>query len=262
MNTKISTKIGFFGSCQLHLCDKFFLNKQMLKTYNYDVVFSLGFYLYDPNFGAKRNLDYSIFNDIDILIIEINSLPLDNQASSKRIINYLKDKSVKIIKTFLIKFPIYPINLSGYGDLKKNYLNWCGLDNINYKERFKMCIEKMRKSNIESDLSTEITDFVENNFNKHLLFTHSMHPTNILVYQLWKYILQNIDIDINNHKYNLNPYFFGAFDFNHMKSGNVWYQPFPIKMAKDLNIQFTNVIVDDQFYIDRYNKNKSAFLKV
>ena len=28
MNTKISTKIGFFGSCQLHNCDKFFLNEQ------------------------------------------------------------------------------------------------------------------------------------------------------------------------------------------------------------------------------------------
>jgi len=117
------------------LYDKCFLNEQMLKTYNYHVVFSLAFYLYDPNFGAgNRKLDYSIFNDIDILIIEINSLPLDNQASSKRIINYLKDKRVKIIKTF-------------------------------YKERFKMCIEKMCKSNIESDLSTEITDFVENNFN-------------------------------------------------------------------------------------------------
>lgn len=261
MDTNIttnSTKIGFFGSCQLHLCDKFFLTEKMLKTHNYIVVFSLGFYLYDPNFGSKRKLDYSIFNNIDILIIEINSLPLDNQASSDRIINYLKDTNVKIIKTFLIKFPIYPINWSGYGENKKDYLNWDGLDNIDYKEKFKNCIKSMYKDNLKSDLSTKITDFVENNFSKYLLFTHSMHPTNILLFHLWKYILQNINIDINNYKYNLNPYFFGEMNLNDIKSE--WYQPFTKKMVKDLNIKFTNVIIDDKFYIDRYLIKQKFFL--
>lgn len=236
-------RIGFFGSCQLNLCQEFFLNKSILKKYNIDVVFSLPFYEYDYNykFKNKKKLNYSIFNNIDILIIEINWLPIDNQASSEKIINYLKNKNVKIIKTFLIKFPIYPLNWSGYGENKKDYLNWKGLDNINYKEKFKKCIESMRKSNIKSDLSLEITNFVEKNFNKKLLFTHSLHPTNELLYQLWKYILQNLSINIEDNKYIFT---------NELI--NYWYNPFTKKMIKDLDIKFKNVIINDQFYIDRY----------
>jgi len=150
--------------------------------------------------------------------------------------------------------PIYPLNWSGFGENKTDYLNWEGLDNINYKEKFKKCIESIRKNNIKSDLSMELTEFILNNFNKQLLFTHSLHPTNILLYQLWKYILQNIDIDINNYKYDLNPYFFG-----NMKLVNIWHQPFTSKMVKDLDIQFRDIVINDQFYINRYNKFKSAF---
>lgn len=98
--------------------------------------------MYDHNFPSpKKKLNYSIFNNIDILIIENNSLPLDNQASSSGIINYCTKKNIKIIKTFLIYFPIFPLNWSGYGENKKDYLNWVGLDNIDYKERFKKCIK-------------------------------------------------------------------------------------------------------------------------
>ncbi len=244
MNT--NRNIGFFGSCQLNSCD-FFLNDQIKKKYNINVVFSLAFYMYDYNYSEyKGKLDYSIFNNIDILIIEINSLSLDNQASSEKIIDYCINKNIKIIKTFLIKFPIYPLNWSGFGENKKDYLNWDGLDNIDYKEKFKNCIESMRKSNIKSDLSIELTDFVEKNFNKQLLFTHSLHPTNKLLYQLWKYILQNLFINIEDNKYIFTSQII-----------NCWYNPFTIKMIKDLDIQFTNVIINDQFYINRYNKNKT-----
>jgi hypothetical protein len=103
----------------------------------------------------------------------------------------------------------------------------------------------MRESNIKSDLSHEITDFVEKNFNKQLLFTHSLHPTNILLYQLWKYILQNLFINIEENKY--------IFTYELI---NCWYNPFTTKMIKDLDIQFRDVIIDDQFYIDRYNSYK------
>ena len=244
MNT--NRNIGFFGSCQLNSCD-FFLNDQIKKKYNINVVFSLNFYMYDYKYlYYKGKLDYSIFNNIDILIIEINSLSLDNEASSEKIIDYCINKNIKIIKTFLIKFPIYPLNWSGFGENKKDYLNWDGLDNIDYKEKFKNCIESMRKSNIKSDLSIELTDFVEKNFNKQLLFTHSLHPTNKLLYQLWKYILQNLFINIEDNKYIFTSQII-----------NCWYNPFTIKMIKDLDIQFTNVIINDQFYINRYNKNKT-----
>ena len=244
--------IGFFGSCQLNLCNGFFLNNQLLKKHNINVAFSLPFYEYDPKYVEYTGkLDYSIFDNIDILIIEMNSLPLDNQASSEKIINYLQNKNVKIIKTFLIKFPIYPLNWSGFGENKSDYLNWDGLDNIDYTKNFKKCIESMRKSNTESDLSTEITDFVEKNYNKQLLFTHSLHPTNILLYQLWKYILQHLFINIEDNKY--------IFPRELVDNGVI---PFTTKMIKDLDIQFTDVPIDDQFYIDRYNKNKDMVIQI
>ena len=242
-------KISIFGSCQLCSGNKFFCNDQIKKKYDIDIVFSLAFYQYDNNFpGHIGKLDYSIFDNIDILIIEINSLKYDNQASSERIIDYCTNKNIKIIKTFLIKFPIYPLNWSGYGENKKDYIEWAGLDNIDYKEKFKNCVDSMRKSNIESDLSTELTDYVEKNFNKQLLFTHSLHPTNILLYQLWKYIFQNLNINIEDNEY----------VFTH-EIINCWYNPFTTKMIKDLDIQFTNVIIDDKFYIDRYSTHKNNY---
>jgi len=136
-----------------------------------------------------------------------------------------------------------------YGENKKDYLNWTDLDKIDYKTRFKECIESMRKDNMKSNLSTKITDFVENNFNKQLLFTHSLHPTNILLHQLWKYILKNLNINIEDNTYT----FSGELI-------NCWCNPFTTKMIHDLDIQLENVVIDDQFYINRYNKFQSAFL--
>jgi hypothetical protein len=238
-----SKKIGFFGSCQL-LCNDFFLNSSIQEQYNLKVNFSLPFYEYDNNylFGYKGILDYSIFDNLDFLVIEINEF--DGQASSKKIINYCESKDIKIIKTFLIKFPIYPINWSGYGENKKDYSSWNGLDNINYKEKFNKCIESVRKCNIESDLSINLTDFILNNFDKQLLFTHSLHPTNVLLYELWRYILIHLSINIDNYQYN----------FGNNQLINFWYSPFTSKMVKDLDIKFTTII-DDNFYIERYEKN-------
>lgn len=245
MNQK---NIGFFGSCQLHLCCDFFLNNEVKNKNNINVKFSLPFYEYDPNYKHYRGiLCYSIFDDLDILVIEKNVLT--NEASSEKIINYLQGKNIKIIKTFLIKFPIFPLNWSGYGENKKDYLIWDGLDNINYKQKFKKCIENMYKENNESDLSTNLTDFVKNNFNKKLLFTHSLHPTNILLYQLWKYILRFLSINIEDHKY--------IFEDELLICRK---NPFTIKMIKDLDIQF-KYKVDDQFYIDRFELSKKYLHK-
>lgn len=105
----------------------------------------------------------------------------------------------------------------------------------------------MRKNNIESDLSTELTDFVEQNFNKQLLFLDGLHPSNVLLYQLWKYILQKLFINIEDYKYIFAGEFFNRYNFHVI--------PFTTKIIKDLDIKFTNII-NDQFYIDRYNKNK------
>jgi hypothetical protein len=112
-------KIGFFGSCQLNLCRSFF-NNNVCKDNNIKIIFSEAFYLYDNKYpGFKGVLDYSIFDNIDILIIENNNL--ENQASSKKIIDYCLNKNIKIIKTLLLKMPIYPINWSGYGENIKDY---------------------------------------------------------------------------------------------------------------------------------------------
>jgi hypothetical protein len=238
-------KIGLFGSCQLRLSSAFFLNEDINNIYNFKILFSLAFFEYDPNYVGYQGviLDYSIFDELDCLIIEINNL--QTQASSTKIIEYCLNKNIKIVKTFLIKFPIYPINWSGYSEYKKDYLNWNGLDSINYKERFKSCIISLRKSNAESDLDTKITDFIEDNFNKQLLFTHSLHPTNILLYELWRGIFSNLSINIDNYNYQFKRELILC-----------WYNPFTTKMIKDLDIKFST-IVNDKFYIDRYNKHKS-----
>jgi hypothetical protein len=241
-------KIGFFGSCQLHLCDNFFLNQNIKQEFNITVYFSLPFYEYDKNYNNNcRILDYKIFDNLDILIIELNNLDNDNQASSSKIITYCKEKNIKIIKTFLIKFPIYPINWSGYGINKQDIKNYTNLNNIDYKKKFNECIESCRKSNNDSDLSTDITDFIYNNFDKQLLFTHSLHPTNVLLYQLWKNILTHLSINIENYKYNF---------VNELI--NCWYNPFTSKMVKDLDIKF-NTIVNDDFYVKMYNDNFNKF---
>lgn len=240
--------IGFFGSCQVNV-GGYFLTKEVREKYNINIHCSLRFFEYDPSYSAYiegTKLDYSIFNGMDVLVIEPNTL--DNEASSEKIIDYLKNKDVKIINTFLIKFPIYPLNWSGYGENKKDYLNWDGLDKIDYNERFKKCIESMRKNNIKSDLSTEITDFVENNFNKQLLFTHSLHPTNTLLYYLWKHILQHIFINIDDENINLPK--------EHII--DCWRNPFTSKMVNDLDIQIKDIDINDQFYVERWKEKCCA----
>jgi hypothetical protein len=42
----------------------------------------------------------------------------------KKIIDYVMSKNIKIVKTSLIKFPIYPINWSGYDENRNDYLNF------------------------------------------------------------------------------------------------------------------------------------------
>ena len=240
-------KIGLFGSCQLYLCSTFFLNEDVTNKYNLKILVSLAFFEYDPNYMGYQGiiLDYSIFDELDCLIIEINNL--QTQASSTKIIEYClnKNKNIKIVKTFLIKFPIFPINWSGYSECKNDYLKWNGLDSIDYKEKFKSCIISIRKINAKSDLDTKITDFIEHNFNKTLLFTHSLHPTNVLLYELWRSIFANLSINIDDYNY----------QFKH-ELILCWYNPFTTKMIKDLNIKFST-IVKDKFYIDRYYKHKS-----
>ena len=237
-------KIGLFGSCQLHMTSSYFFNEEMLKKEQYEILFSLPFYNYDPQYIYSNNnhLNYKIFDDLDILIIENNNL--NNQASSEKIINYCLNKNIQIIKTFLIKFPIYPINWSGYGEKKSDYINWIGLDKIDYKKKFQENILSCRNENKKSDLTLEISDFIENNFNKQLLFLHSLHPTNLLLYELYRNIFKKLHINIDDYN----------FDLKKEILTKDWYNPFTKKMLTDLDIQF-NTIVDDNFYIIRYNKN-------
>jgi hypothetical protein len=226
----------------------FFLNEE-IKNFNIEVKFSLPFYNYDNSYiYYKGTLNYSIFDDLDVLVIEINNLHEDNQASSKKILDYCENKNIKTIKTFLIKFPIFPINWSGYVINKNDYLDWVYLNNINYKKRFMECIESCRKSNLNCDLDVDITNFIYKNFNKKLLFTHSLHPTNALLYQLWKNILIKFSIDIDKYHY----------DFKN-ELINCWHNPFTSKMIKDLDIKFETT-VDDDFYINLYNENKQKFI--
>jgi hypothetical protein len=84
-------KIGLFGSCQLNTC-KFFFNNEVITKNNYEILFSLPFYEYDPRYEFyKGTLDYEIFEQLDCLIIEINNL--HNQASSQKIIEYCLSKN-------------------------------------------------------------------------------------------------------------------------------------------------------------------------
>jgi hypothetical protein len=71
-----------------------------------------------------------------------------------------------------------------------------------------------------------------------------LHPTNVLLYELWRYILIHLSINIDNYQYN----------FGNNQLINFWYSPFTSKMVKDLDIKFTTII-DDNFYIERYEKN-------
>jgi hypothetical protein len=203
-------------------------------------MFSLASYKYDNNYWEyTHELDYKIFDNIDILIIELNKY--ENNASSDKIIKYCQEKNIKIIKTCMIIFPIFPINWSGYGDNSKDYINWIELDKIDYKIRFKKIIDSLK---------LKFINYIEENFNKKLLFLHSLHPTNILLYELWKSIFNNLNIKITDYKY--------KFDKEILEG---WLNPYTTKMIKDLDIQY-EVVIDDNFYLERYNENKLLFLNI
>ena len=236
-------RVGIFGSCQLHLCSDFFLNEQIRNENNLMVMFSLPYYIYD---SSNQILDYKIFDDIDLLIIENNNLY--NEASSQKIILYCNDKNIRIIRTVLIKFPIFPINWSGKGENINDYINWGDINKIDYVKKFDKCIASLKESIMKSDLSLDIYDFIKDNFNKRLLFTHSLHPTNILLHELWKSIFFNMGIDINNYRLWLDPKF-------KKELIDCWHNPFTTKMIKDLDIQFITK-VDDDFYVNRFNMYK------
>ena len=217
-------KIGFVGSCQLILCYNFFLNPTIQQSNNYVIKFALPFYIYDNN--DQHSIDYTIFDDLDVLVLETNNL--NNCASSNKITNYCvnKNANIKIIKTFLVKFPIYPINWSGYGENKQDYINWIDINKIDFNSKFEKCMLSLIENNKRSDLNLEISNFVKCNFNKKLLFTHSLHPTNVLLYVIWKYILYHLNINIDDYKYEFNGELI-----------NCWYNPFTNKMISDLNIE-------------------------
>jgi hypothetical protein len=61
--------------------------------------------------------------------------------------------------------------------------------------------------------------------------------------------LIHLSINIDNYQY----------DFHNNEIINYWYNPFTSKMVKDLDIKFTT-IVDDNFYIERYENNSAAVL--
>lgn len=243
----MTLNIGFFGSCQLHMASSYFFNEEVLKKESYKIIFSLPFYEYDDKYPYFKNnkLIYEIFDNLDILIIENNTL--NNDASSEKIIAYCNNKNIKIIRTFLIKFPIYPINWSGYGEKISDYINWVDLDKIDYKKKFQELILNCRTNNKDSDLTLELTDFIENNFNKKLLFTHSLHPTNVLLYELYRNIFKKLSINIDDYEFNLKEEII-------TDNINDWFNPFTKKMLTDLDIKF-DIIVNDVFYLMRYNEN-------
>ena len=225
----MTIKIGCFCSCQVHSTHHFFLNSQIAEKNNLKIVFSEPFWEYSDKFNANpRILNYEIFNELNILIIENNNLT--NNASSELIIKYCKDKNIKIIITCLLKFPIYPINWSGYGENINDYINFNGLENINYIDKFNKCLNSLYKDIQDTDLNVDIVDFIKDNFSKKLLFTHSLHPTNILLFELWKHIFKNLNINIYDYEYTFPPY---EILFHS------WINPFTNKMIKDLEINFS-----------------------
>ncbi len=71
-----------------------FLNETIQNKNNIKIIFSLPFFEYNEDYYSYRGLlDYAIFDNLDILIIENNNLD-DKQNLSKKIINYCKNKNM------------------------------------------------------------------------------------------------------------------------------------------------------------------------
>lgn len=230
-------KIGFYGSCQLSVAPFFFS-----KLDNYDIKFVEMFFLHAPEYVNNcKKLNYNIFNSIDILIIENNKLT--NESGSDSIIAHCKKLNIRIICTCLLKFPIFPLNWSGRGENWPDYKIFKFDDDTDYRLKFEQCINSLKKEILQSDLSTEIVDYINDNFKYKRLFTHSLHPSNDLLYVLYKNIFALLDIDITNFDY--------VFDKELIMC---WNNPFTSKMITDLGIEF-DADVNDSFYIERYKKN-------
>ena len=62
-------------------------------------------------------------------------------------------------------------------------------------------MKSLKINNEHSELNMNISLFINENFNKQLLFTHSLHPTNVLLYELWRYVLEKLSINIEDNEY-------------------------------------------------------------
>lgn len=249
-------KIGIFGSCQLDVYNKFLTDK-VCKKYNVKLMFMMLFFEYDEGFPDfyKGTLNYACFNDIDLLIIQNNNLNVNNQASSKKIINFCKSKNIKILQIPLLYFPIYPINWDGKGYNKKHLAAFYKYKNIDYTLKLKHVLSNIKNEIRKSDISIELFYFIQNNFRKQLLFIHSLHPTNKLLVHLWKYIFDLLGFEFKIEQYT----------FNYQLIDNGWFNPFTSKMVKDLNIKITqkqlanlnlkHKLIDDEFYINLFKKH-------
>ena len=75
--------IGFFGSCQLHMASSYFFNEEVLNNNNLKILVNLPFYEYDEKHPYYKNdkLNYEIFDNLDVLIIENNISKLGYQSN-------------------------------------------------------------------------------------------------------------------------------------------------------------------------------------
>lgn len=250
-NKERPIKIALAGSCQLGGSVRmFFFNEEVRKDNNIIETCTIPLYLYSKRIGNmyRGDLNYNIFDDYDIIIIENNNY--EGTASSERIIRYCIKKKKKIIRTCMLKFPIFPINWSGFGENKKDYIQWKEPNKIDYKVKFNECINSLKKNIEKTDLDMDIVHFIQDNFSRTLLFSHSLHPTNILLYKLYESIFKNLNIDINKYKF----IFKKVLIYTH-----TMINPITTKMIQDLNIQF-KTIPNDKYYIARYQHYKNSIL--
>lgn len=101
--------IGFVGSCQLHLCDTFFLNNYIKKKYNIKVKFSIPFYKYDPLY-YKEHLDYSIYIYI-IIVVSISAKTKITQFFKLYKFNHIYFPSFSLIRYLIFKLPFIEFKL-------------------------------------------------------------------------------------------------------------------------------------------------------
>lgn len=250
INIGIMTGFQIKNSCRYFLTGKILEeNKLRLSFYhNYNTFNTL-------NHNYFEILNYHIFDHLDILIIENNNLT--NQASSRRIIEYAKEKNpnIKIIKICQINFPIFPINWTDNNEYNRDYKNWRGVKNIDFNRKFKLCCRKLYRTIAHTNYDESIVDYIKNNFHKKKLFATCSYPTNILLYKMWESIFSMLKLDFN--KYN--------FDKSYCTPILVPNKQnlYPLKLISDLNLEYTEIlkkeslIDENNSYYDKiYKKNK------